>query len=920
MGLPKTNRIANAQSTMAAVQTAHFSFSFFLSLLVLCLAAVPVRAAVTFTISPSVVSNAYNGLITLQINGLTNGVTNVVVQKFFDVNTNSRVDSSDLLVQQFRLTVGQVNVFTNEATSTPVTITNFMPADTSSVTDQMTVPLNFQNGDFAQTLVGQYLYKISSLTNSATNLFIVTNSPFSCVVTGAVVNAATFPSYTNLPYSLVLLCLNQGGPIVVQAGAVANSSGTFSFRAPPGNYVMAAAKSNFVDDISQSGLTLVAKTTTNGSVALTSATTNITGRIINSANSNAIAGISGSLISTNEQISFYFTDTNGNFYAPVTTNFWEAPEDAFAAAFQGDLTWQTNSLLNVSNKTVSFTNALPRESAIFYGVVSNNAAVPLPGVYVYAYDNAGHQSIGISDNHGKYVVGASAGTNVWNLFVLWPDNPGLTNTAYVFSPGFLQMTLGTNQAVQQNFSLLTAPYSISGTVKDFNGNPVVGVEVFATNATYDAANGVTAADGSYAINVSPGTWTVGIDAASLLSAGYTNAPPPNLTVIVSDSPVTGVNFLIEVCGEISILTTNLVDGMVGDYYETNLTATSCQNITNWAPAFGITLTSLYDSNIVYSAGTAIYSESHLLGFVESEFGVSNRYNPNTRLDEAYFTNCTGSTSFPSGSTIEFENVTATINVTGPMTNGATVTIKGQGWTVTQDTTPNGSNYTATLKCNNNLPSSGNGYGVQTGYIAAFGETITTGTTVSNTVASVLGTFHSIPTFGDSAIVATSIPITNSANSVVFIRHGAHIAQYFMSAYGPQSTNLPPGMSLYPDGTLAGTPTDIGTNGGNFNFSVMAEDTSSNVTVQPLSIFIFPATTLAGPTSAQAGGLQSSNTFPLYLGGLTNEFNYTVFMTTNLASPNWVPIFTTNNPITNSAIVPDTTATNATRFYRLQISQ
>jgi hypothetical protein len=142
----------------------------------------------------------------------------------------------------------------------------------------------------------------------------------------------------------------------------------------------------------------------------------------------------------------------------------------------------------------------------------------------------------------------------------------------------------------------------------------------------------------------------------------------------------------------------------------------------------------------------------------------------------------------------------------------------------------------------------------------------------------------------------------------------------MSAYGPQSTNLPPGMSLYPDGTLAGTPTDIGTNGGNFNFSVMAEDTSSNVTVQPLSIFIFPATTLAGPTSAQAGGLQSSNTFPLYLGGLTNEFNYTVFMTTNLASPNWVPIFTTNNPITNSAIVPDTTATNATRFYRLQISQ
>src|SRR5580658_6420081 len=117
------------------------------------------RATITFTNYPSVVSNTYNGVITLQINGVTNGM-NVVVQKFLDVNTNGIIDSRDLLVQQFRLTAGQASTFTNG--STIVTVTNFMPGDMSTTPGQIIAPLNFQNGDFMQTLAGQYLYKVSS--------------------------------------------------------------------------------------------------------------------------------------------------------------------------------------------------------------------------------------------------------------------------------------------------------------------------------------------------------------------------------------------------------------------------------------------------------------------------------------------------------------------------------------------------------------------------------------------------------------------------------------------------------------------------------------------------------------------------------------------------------------------------------------
>jgi hypothetical protein len=68
------------------------------------LAWISVPAAVTFTNTPTAVSNTYSGTITLQIAGLTNRT--VVVQKYLDLNTNGIIDSGDWLVQQFILQDG----------------------------------------------------------------------------------------------------------------------------------------------------------------------------------------------------------------------------------------------------------------------------------------------------------------------------------------------------------------------------------------------------------------------------------------------------------------------------------------------------------------------------------------------------------------------------------------------------------------------------------------------------------------------------------------------------------------------------------------------------------------------------------------------------------------------------------------------
>lgn len=870
-------------------------------------------AVVTFTNFPAAVSNTYNGLITLQIYGMTNGVTNVVVQKFLDLNTNGVIDSSDLLVQQFRLTAGQAPVFTNGATT--VTVTNFMPADVSATPGQITTPLNFQDGDFAQDIVGRYLYKISSPSGQfspVTNLFIVTNAFFTSMVTGAVQNASS-PTGTNVPNALILLFSIQGTELNVAGSTVANSSGGFTLRAPPGTYVIAAAKSNYVGNLSSLAL-LSGTNVLQNPLSLVPAETNILGHLIDSTNKTlGLPGFSGLALDTNNDISLYFSDTNGVFTAPVVTNRWVVPVDNFAATFAGYLTWQTNQSVVVSNKAVNVTNALPRATAIFYGVVTNYLGRPMPGVYLYAADNAGHQSEGMTDARGDYVLDALGGTNSWQIYIPPTGNPGLTNS-YVISPGFVQTNINAGQALQQNFVLATANDVISGTVRDVDGNPISGIVVFAMTTTningvvYQAFDATTDSSGNYSLNVSDGNWTVGLDTNSLISQGYNNFPPDQITNLVNADAV--INFSILASGQIQILTTNLPDAMLGAGYNANLLATSFQNITNWTTAYGVTLTSLYDhTNIAYSPGTAIYTDSKRVGYLESDFSFGY-----IGSNPPYFSNLTGS-YYESGNTYYF-SLSAPVNVSAPITNTIGVIVNGMSWSA-QPTTQNGSSYTTTLT---NYSFQVDGLYSSWRYSVTNGMLITKSSGVSNTIARLDGVFQSQPAAGNMHNMPLATAFSGASNTVVWIQKGTNLpGQYFISPDGPQSTNLPPGISLTSLGStgyLYGTPLNRGTNNGIFNFTVAAMDQDGNAAVQPLTLVVDPAT---NNPSLQSSGTLSSNVFQMQLGNTVAGENYTVLMTTNLASTNWVPIFTANATNDNPYVVPDVHATNPARFYRVQMT-
>jgi hypothetical protein len=503
--------------------------------------------AVTVNVTPSAVSNTYSGFITLQVAGLTNGET-VVVQKFLDLNTNGVIDAGDWLVQQFNLTNLQPGMVIGGVGGI---VNSNVPGDTGSTAGQITAQLNFQNGDFIQNMVGQYLYKVSSpgghFTPITTN-FNVTNFPFPQKLTGNVVsNAAS----TTVPNAVVLLFPaprpghnGPGGQPL--AGVVANNAGGYTVQLPPGTYVPMAAGSNYVANYSASPvLTLTNGATITTNLALTNATASITGRIVDA--NNASLGLPGVFMpaSANGLITVTFSDTNGNFTMPVTAGQWAMGSEDVGLLVHGYVGWNNDTNVNAGG---AVTLAYPQATALFYGSVKDNLGNHLPGIDVEAYDNNNlYDTDGYSDANGKYVVGVlGLSSDPWQVSI--SSKSGLASN-YIFSQPDFDSNNGTNlsvgAAVKVSFTAVLATNQITGSLKDSSGNAIGGVGIWA-NATISGVDYSqyvdTGANGNYSMNVANGTWTVGVSSGGggdSLPGNY--LAPANQTVVISNNNAT-VNF------------------------------------------------------------------------------------------------------------------------------------------------------------------------------------------------------------------------------------------------------------------------------------------------------------------------------------------------------------------------------------------
>jgi hypothetical protein len=474
-------------------------------------------AAVDFTVTPSLVSNTYSGPITLKVTGLTSGDT-VVVQEYLHANTNGVLGAGDLLFEQFNLTDGQAGMVIGGVTNINV------PGDTDTVAGQITAKLNFQS-DFSQTIVGNYLFKLSSPSGHfmpKTNSFTVTNFPYAQKITGTVVSNGVA-----VPNAGVILFQSSGGndlnPI---GGAVANNSGIYTIQAPPGTYTMLAFKSNFVaNTAAAANLVLGSGATITTNLSLIATTQSISGRVFDTNHSSiGLPGLSMTVQSTNGLLGSCFTDTNGNFTAGVNANQWKVGNDSAGLALHGYVGLQSKGKVSTAGGSVSnMAIALPKATALFYGMVKDNFGNPLTReVAIYAADqnstnnyNGSYESDGYTDPDGNFVTGVVGSPNPNELWYVSIDNSS-SFPNYDFSQPLLDQNGGTNMAVGEimpaNFTAILATNHITGNVQ-FNGSPIGSVQVNAN--TQDANNyqvqATTDNNGNYSLNVANGTWSVSVN-------------------------------------------------------------------------------------------------------------------------------------------------------------------------------------------------------------------------------------------------------------------------------------------------------------------------------------------------------------------------------------------------------------------------
>jgi hypothetical protein len=539
-------------------------------------------AAVTFTVTPSAVSNTYTGQITLLVSGLSAGST-VVVQKYLDANTNGLIDGSDWLVQQFNMTDGQAGMaFGN--------VTNFnVPGDTDTTAGQITAKLNFQGGDFIQNIAGKFLFKVSgNFTPPITNVFTVTNFPYVQKFTGNVVSNNTS---TVVPNAVVLLFPGPAAQSSPQAGAVANNAGTYTIPAPPGTYSLLAFRTNFLANMNTAPmLTLAASQTIATNLTLTNATASISGTNVDANNSSIrLPGVMVVAQSTNGQIAVTFTDTNGIFNVRVTAGTWGIKADDTSLIVHGYLGLQNRT--NVNAGATGVTIAVPKATALIYGSVKDNLGNPLTALDVYANDqnNNLYETDGNTDANGNYVLGVLGlgSSDPW-----WMEaNGNNTLTNYICSQETINGSISAGQAVLQNFTAIPATNHITGNVKDSKGTNIVDVNVYA----YTTIGGVnynpeidTDANGNYWLNVPNGSWNIDINCNggdhsldSILGSGN-YACPNNQSATISGNNATN-NFIVQLCGGISIVTPSpLPTGEVNVYYDQFFQASSCGNSFTWS--------------------------------------------------------------------------------------------------------------------------------------------------------------------------------------------------------------------------------------------------------------------------------------------------------------------------------------------------
>jgi hypothetical protein len=436
-------------------------------------------------------------------------------------------------------------------------ITNLnVPYDSNPTNGAITTTLNFIPALVLENIVGHQIYRVVSPTNRfppVTATFVVTNAALGQSVSGTVYSNGVAP----FPYAVVVAQDQQANN---PAGAVvADVNGHYFLTLPPSSYNLIAGYPNcYFDESLAPSVILTNGMSATNTLSLTNGTAAISGSVYDATSSNAIGGLLLQLQQKSLQyFAIAFADTNGNYSAAVTSNFWtiqpvkqRLTRRAYVlpeATFQVDATGGS-----VSNANI----ALPKGNALFYGRITDYSGNPLANIEIDGSTGNGnsgnsYDAKGYSDANGNYAVAILGDlTNYWGCSATDGKNTALAN--YIVNV-FDSVTNSPGQTTLDNFEALPATAAITGHVQDNSGAAVTGVGLNASamigGKNYQSVDGTTDDSGNYSLTVASGQWSVQFFSGNFSDAlgnhGYAdltaphivNIPPTNQTLNITVYPI-----------------------------------------------------------------------------------------------------------------------------------------------------------------------------------------------------------------------------------------------------------------------------------------------------------------------------------------------------------------------------------------------
>jgi hypothetical protein len=412
--------------------------------------------------------------------------------------------------------------------------------------------------------------------------------------------------------------------------ALADASGNFSVGVLPGTWHISMDNLNVISQLGYLG-TDDSHTvdTTSGDVTglvkeMAPATALIHGKITD-ANNNPISGMEIDATDNDNHEAKVLTDSKGRFTLGVNAGVWNLD-------YNGDSPYllpQTSGIFIRDGQAVEANlTALPVSQTIS-GYLHTDSGTPLEGVGIWANATLAGTTFNAyteTDENGFYSLGVAAGT--WTVGVdSGSDSQSSLGSDYLI-PASQTVTLSGGDIIV-NFTATKATCQIQGTVLGTDNHAIAGVWVYA-HATIGGVEyncgALTDSEGGYQFGVIPGTWTVGLSCGSgdqtLNAMGYDCVMDESLPIL---SGTATINFSPSPCDSLSVTTTSLPDGRVGNDYLQILSADGCHSPFTW---------SLAPSSAALPEGLALTSSNFEYGWINGTPTVSGQFTVTIRVTDA----------------------------------------------------------------------------------------------------------------------------------------------------------------------------------------------------------------------------------------------------------------------------------------------